>query len=53
MGQRRIKRVRARRREDEEDMASDEKEESGGVVAGVTNLIIEMVGTEEEAVEQL
>ena len=52
VGQRKLKRVRGIRHEEEAEESAEEEEESGGVLAGINNLTIEMVGTEEEATEQ-
>ena len=56
VGQRRLKRVRARivETEDEAAAAAEEDEEgSGDVIGGISNLRIETAGTEEEATEGL
>ena len=54
VGQRRLERVRGRRREEEEVEESEEKEEeSMGVLAWITNQTIETAGTEKEAAEVL
>ena len=56
VGQRRLERLRGRRREDEDVKGSEEEDEEGGeVVAGWTlnNVSIETAGTEEEAVDGL
>ena len=53
--QRRLERVRERREETEEEVAAEaeEDEEGGGIASGLSNLIIETAGTEEEAAEGL
>ena len=54
MGQRRLARVRERRKETEEaEDADDEEEQSGGITARLNNLNIETATTEEEAAEGL
>ena len=53
MGQQSLERVIWRRREKEDAEESEEKEEGGGIAAGLTNLTIETMGTEEEAADGL
>ena len=56
VGQRRLERVRARRVETEDGAAAgadEDEERSEDVIGGISNLRIEMAGTEEEAAERL
>ena len=55
VGQRRLARLRERREETEEEAATEaeEEEEGGGIASGLSNLIIETAGTDEEAAEGL
>ena len=50
--QRRLERMRGRRREDNAEESAEEEEDRGGVLAVINNLTIETAGTEEEATEQ-
>ena len=54
VGQRRVERVRVRRVEEEDEESNEAEEEEGGeVLAGLDNLTIETVTTEDEAAEGL
>ena len=53
VGQRRLERVRGRQRKEEEAEEAEEEDEVGGIAVGLTNLTMEMAGTEEEPADGL